>query len=54
MVVSDPGIAGVEPIFRDPQAPAATLFGLLEDGVGPSEILWPPSRGVPPQPVFPT
>jgi len=39
VVVSDPGIAGGEPIFRGTRVPVATLFELLEEGIGLNEIL---------------
>ena len=34
VVVSDPDIAGGEAIFRGTRIPVATLFELLEDGIG--------------------
>jgi uncharacterized protein (DUF433 family) len=39
VVVSDPDIAGGEPIFRGTRVPVSTLFEHLEDGVGLEEIL---------------
>jgi uncharacterized protein (DUF433 family) len=39
VVVSDPDIAGGEPIFRGTRVPVATLFEQLEEGVGLAEIL---------------
>ena len=39
VVVSDPDIAGGEPIFRGTRVPVATLFEQLEEGVGLGEIL---------------
>lgn len=39
VVVSDPDIAGGEPIFRGTRVPVATLFEHLEHGVGLDEIL---------------
>lgn len=39
VVVSDPDIAGGEPIFRGTRVPVATLFQYLEDGYGLKEIL---------------
>jgi uncharacterized protein (DUF433 family) len=39
VVVSDPDIAGGEPIFRGTRVPVATLFEHLEEGVGLDEIL---------------
>lgn len=39
VVVSDPDIAGGEPIFRGTRVPVATLFEHLEDGMGLEEIL---------------
>ena len=39
IVVSDPDIAGGEPIFRGTRVPIATLFTYLEDGYDLDEIL---------------
>jgi uncharacterized protein (DUF433 family) len=39
VVVSDPEIAGGEPIFRGTRVPVATLFAYLQEGVGLAEIL---------------
>ena len=39
VVVSDPGIAGGEPIFRGTRVPLATLFDWIEDGCGLDMIL---------------
>ncbi len=39
VVVSDPGIAGGEPIFRGTRVPVTTLFDYIEDGYGLNEIL---------------
>jgi uncharacterized protein (DUF433 family) len=39
VVVSDPDIAGGEPIFRGTRVPVATLFEQLEEGVSLGEIL---------------
>ena len=43
VVVSDPDIAGGEPIFRGTRVPVATLFEHLEEGDGLQEFL----EGVP-------
>ena len=39
VVVSDPDIAGGEPIFRGTRIPVATLFEHIEEGIGLAEIL---------------
>lgn len=39
VVVSNPDIAGGEPIFRGTRVPVATLFSYLERGAGLDEIL---------------
>jgi uncharacterized protein (DUF433 family) len=39
IVVSDPDIAGGEPIFRGTRVPIETLFSYLEDGYDLDEIL---------------
>jgi uncharacterized protein (DUF433 family) len=39
IVVSDPDIAGGEPIFRGTRVPVATMFEHLEEGVGLTEFL---------------
>ncbi len=39
VVVSDPDIAGGEPIFRGTRVPVATLFAHLEEGVSLPDIL---------------
>ena len=39
VVVSDPDIAGGEPIFRGTRVPVATLFEHLEEGDGLQEFL---------------
>jgi uncharacterized protein (DUF433 family) len=39
IVVSDPEIAGGEPIFRGTRVPVATVFAYLQEGVGLGEIL---------------
>lgn len=39
VVVSDPDIAGGEPIFRGTRVPVATLFDYLQEGIGLDEIL---------------
>ena len=39
VVVSDPGIAGGEPIFRGTRVPVSTLFDYIEDGCGLAMIL---------------
>lgn len=39
VVVSDPGIAGGEPIFRGTRVPLSTLFDYIEDGYGLHHIL---------------
>lgn len=39
IVISDPDIAGGEPIFRGTRVPIATLFEHLEDGIALGDIL---------------
>ena len=39
VVVSDPDIAGGEPIFRGTRVPVATLFNYVANGYGLDEIL---------------
>jgi uncharacterized protein (DUF433 family) len=39
VVVSDPDIAGGEPIFRGTRIPVATLFNYVANGYGLDEIL---------------
>lgn len=39
VVVSDPEIAGGEPIFRGTRVPLSTLFDYIEDGCGLDMIL---------------